>query len=173
MVTDNIGNSRSYGVEAQTWWQATKSLTFNGSAGYLNSRWKQAAAFGVSVDGNTIPNAPEFTASLRGDYSRRVAQDLLFDFSVDASYTSKFWWDLFNTPGSQEPSNWFVTPRIAIGSSSGSWTLSFRVSNALGKEFWTEYYPNIFQPPYPCGGCANLGAIGAPREYRLNLTLKH
>jgi iron complex outermembrane receptor protein len=176
-LINNIGDSRSYGLEAGTTWRALPDLTLGAAVGYLNARWKTAVVSGMPIDGNTPPNAPKATASLSADYSRLVGASLRFHANFDAAFKSRFWWDLQNTPGTQEPSYWIDNARIALGADNSSWEVAFRVTNLLNTKYWTEYTPNIFggggATNYPgCVGCTDTGSIGAPREYMIGLTFK-
>jgi iron complex outermembrane receptor protein len=174
-LISNIGDSRSYGVEASTTLRVSREFTLAASGGYLNAKWKNGVAFGPSINGNVIPNAPGLTGTFSADYSKPISSKLRINANVDANYTSGFWWDLLNTPG-QEPGYWMANARVGIGAENGAWELSFRVTNLLGAQYWTEYYPNLFGggPPYPaCVGCDNVGSIGAPREYMVSLSVKY
>lgn len=165
-LISNIGDSRTYGAEMTATLRPTAELSLTAGAGYLNARWKRATAFGTPIDGNEIPNAPNVTAMIGASYSRHAFGSLLFTTSVDMSYTDAMWWDLPNTPGSKEPPHWIGGFKASLGHETRGWQLSFRVSNILGAKYWTEYYPDFFPAgSYPCNGCNNIGAIGAPREF--------
>jgi iron complex outermembrane receptor protein len=173
-LISNIGDSRTYGAELTATWRATSALTIGVTGGYLNAKWIKATSFGKAIDGNTIPNAPETTASVSIGYSQPVFSKLRFDANFDAAYTAKFWWDLPNTPGSPEPAYWMNNARISVGEEHQAWQLSFRVKNMFNGRYWTEYYPNFFATgQYPCTGCANVGAVGVPREYSVAVAFKY
>jgi iron complex outermembrane receptor protein len=166
-VISNIGESRTYGTELNVSWRATPEITLSATGGYLNAKWQKAIYFGVPVDGNTIPNAPSVTASLSAAYWRPVFDRLRFDANIDMGYTSSFYWDPVNTPGSAEPSYWIGNARIALGAEHSAWQVAFRVSNFLGTKYWTEYYPDFAGPG------VNAGAIGAPRLFIASITVKY
>lgn len=173
-LTANIGNSRTYGVEASGSWLATDDLTLGIGAGYLNAKWKEGEVFGMPIDGNSIPNAPEVSGTLSAKYSRAVPGGFRVEGNVDMSYTDAMWWDLPNTPGSEEAPYWIGNARLGFGSADGTWEVAFRVSNLLGAKYWTEYFPNFFPAGgYPCAGCSDIGAIGAPREYFGSITFNY
>ena len=173
-LIDNIGNSRNYGAETSATWRATQEVTLGANGGYLNAKWKTAAVFGESIDGNTIPNAPEVTASVNAAYSRAVLGNLRFDGNFDMSYTDAMWWDLPNTPTSKEHPHWLGSLRAALGTDGRGWQVAFRVENILGAKYWTEYFPNFFPAgSYPCTGCSNIGAIGAPRAFIMSAAFRY
>jgi iron complex outermembrane recepter protein len=174
VLTSNIGDSRTYGVEANANWHPTSELHFGLGGGYLNARWTTATVFGARIDGNVIPNAPAATANASAGYSQPVFTKLEFDANFDLSYTDAMWWDLPNTPGSKENPHWIGNARVALGTQGRGWQVALRVTNLLSAKYWTEYYPNIFQPGgYPCNGCSDVGAIGAPRQFYGSVTYKY
>jgi len=172
----NIGDSRTYGVETSATWHPIRDLSLNVSGGYLNAKWKRATVFGAPIDGNTIPNAPEATGALNLRYSRPVLSGLKFDGNFDMAYTDAMWWDLPNTPGSKESPFWIGNLRLAIGPDRErpTWQVSLRATNIFGSKYWMEYFPNFFPAgAYPCAGCSNIGAIGAPRLYAASIEFKY
>jgi iron complex outermembrane receptor protein len=185
-LINNIGDSRSYGVEGSTTWRVVPRFTLNASAGYLNARWKNGPVYkllypapDVPIGGLTPPNAPELTANVGADYSQTVYEEFVFHANLDASYTSQFWWDVPNTLGSQEPAYWITNARASLGGKDRTWEVGFRVANLFGTKYWTEYYPYFFGGPGVTNGapncttCTDAGAIGAPRTYMLSILFRH
>lgn len=173
-LVNNIGNSRTYGLELGTNWRATDSLSFGLDGGYLNAKWRQASVFGASIDGNTVPNSPEVSGAFTVDYTMSLSNNLLFTTRFDTNYTDAMWWDLPNTPGSKEGPHFFSNLRFALGQEGRGWQVVVRATNLLNAHYWTEYGPNFFPPnALPCAGCNNYGAIGAPRQFFASLTYKH
>ena len=173
-LTSNIGDSRTYGIEADATWHPTTALRFGISGGYLNAKWTRATYFGTPIDGNAIPNAPMATADLSTGYSAPVFSNLKFDANFDVSYTDAMWWDLPNTPASKEPPHFLGNARIALGSDRRGWQGAFRVANLFGAKYWTEYYPAFFPPgTQPCPGCTDLGAPGARKQFFASVAYKY
>lgn len=173
-LTSNIGDSRTYGIEADATWHPTTALRFGISGGYLNAKWTRATYFGTPIDGNAIPNAPLATADLSTGYSAPVFSNLKFDANFDVSYTDAMWWDLPNTPASKEPPHFLGNARIALGSDRRGWQGAFRVANLFGAKYWTEYYPAFFPPgTQPCPGCTDLGAPGARKQFFASVAYKY
>jgi iron complex outermembrane receptor protein len=173
-LTSNIGDSRTYGIEADATWRPTTALRFGISGGYLNAKWTQATYFGTPINGNEIPNAPMATADLSTGYSVPVFSNLKFDANFDVSYTDAMWWDLPNTPASKEPPHFLGNARIALGSDHRGWQVALRVANLFGAKYWTEYYPAFFPPgTQPCPGCTDLGAPGARQQFFASVAYKY
>jgi iron complex outermembrane receptor protein len=165
-LVNNIGDSRSYGVEANVNWLATDNWRFGLSGGYLNAKWLSASYFGEVINGFPVPNAPNATASGNVAYTQPVFSNLRFDANFDVSYTDAMWWDLPNTPGSKEHPHFLGDARIALGTDHRGWQVALRVSNLFGARYWTEYAPALYGPgTYPCPNCTDLGVPGAPRQY--------
>jgi len=173
-LISNIGDSRTYGVEGSLNWHPTKELRFAVSGGYLNAKWTHALFFGTPIDGNAIPNAPDATASFSAGYSKPVFSNLKFDANFGLSYTDAMWWDLPNTPATKEPPHFLGDARIALGTDGRGWQVALRVANLFGAKYWTEYFPAFFPPgTYPCNGCSDMGAPGAPREVFGSVSFKY
>jgi iron complex outermembrane receptor protein len=173
-LVTNIGDSRTYGAEANVNWHATDELRFGISGGYLDAKWIQATYFGTSVSGNTLPNSPRVTSSFDTAYSRPVFTNLRVDANFDVGYTDAMWWDQPNTPGTKEPPHFLANARIALGADHRGWQVALRVSNLLGTKYWTEYYPSFFAPgTYPCASCTDMGAPGAPRQFFGSFSYKY
>jgi iron complex outermembrane receptor protein len=174
-LTSNIGDSRTYGVEAEATWHPTTTLRFGINGGYLNAKWTKATFFGTPIDGNEIPNAPNATADVSAGYSAPVFSHLKLDANFDVSYTDAMWWDLPNTPGSKEPPHFLGNARIALGTDHRGWQVAFRVSNVFGAKYWTEYFPAFFPPgnQLSCPGCTDMGAPGAPRQFFGSVSYKY
>ena len=173
-LISNIGDSRTYGVEGSLNWRPTKELRFGINGGYLNAKWIHALFFGTPVDGNEIPNAPEVTAGLSAGYSAPVFSNLKFDANFGLSYTDAMWWDLPNTRSTKEPPHLLGDARVALGTDGRGWQVALRVSNLFGARYWTEYFPGFFPPgAYPCAGCSDMGAPGAPRQVFGSLSYKY
>jgi iron complex outermembrane receptor protein len=173
-LINNIGDSRTYGVEADATWRPTAALRFGISSGYLNAKWTQATFFGTPINGNEIPNAPNATADLSAGYSAPVFSNLKFDANFDVSYTDAMWWDLPNTPATKEPPHFLGNARIALGSDHRGWQVAFRVANLFGAKYWTEYLPAFFPPgTYSCPGCSDIGTPGARRQFFGSVSFKY
>jgi iron complex outermembrane receptor protein len=173
-LISNIGDSRTYGLEADATWRPTTALRFGINGGYLNAKWIKATFFGTPIDGNEIPNAPRATADVSAGYSVPVSSNLKLDANFDVSYTDAMWWDLPNTPRTKEPPHFLGNARIALGSDHRGWQVAFRVANLFGAKYWTEYFPAFFPPgTYPCPGCSDMGSPGARRQFFASVAYKY
>jgi iron complex outermembrane receptor protein len=174
-LISNVGDARTYGVEANAAWRPTPELTLGINGGYLNAKWRHAIISGVPIDGNTVPNSPSATGNFSAEYRRPVFEGLAISANVNSSYTSSFWWDLANTPGKAEPAYWIGNARISLGAENRSWEVALGVTNMFGAHYWNEYNPGFYAPgqALPCPGCYDLGTPGAPRQVMVSVILKH
>lgn len=140
----NIGRSVSYGVEGGLTYRPIDGLTLAGSAGYLNSKWKDKDAlyFFQPVDGLTVPNAPEFTANVSIDYKIPVGSDLELGLRADYNHVSKFYWNIRNT--ANQPAYDLVNLRASIGDPDGRWEFAVRAENLFNQKYFNELTPDVF-----------------------------
>jgi iron complex outermembrane receptor protein len=171
---NNIGDSRTYGVEANVNCHPTDAWRFGISGGYLNAKWLTASYFGAPINGLVVPNAPNVTASLNTGYSRPVFTNLRVEANFDLSYTDAMWWDLPNTAGSKQLPHFIGDSRIALGTDHRGWQVALRVTNLFGARYWTEYVPGIFPPSFaPCPNCTDVGVPGARRQFFASVAYKY
>jgi iron complex outermembrane receptor protein len=171
---NNIGDSRTYGVEANVNCHPTDAWRFGISGRYLNAKWLTASYFGAPINGLVVPNAPNVTASLNTGYSRPVFTNLRVEANFDLSYTDAMWWDLPNTAGSKQLPHFIGDSRIALGTDHRGWQVALRVTNLFGAKYWTEYVPGIFPPSFaPCPNCTDVGVPGARRQFFASVAYKY
>jgi iron complex outermembrane recepter protein len=84
----NAGSSQRYGVELEARWQAMDTLHFLGSLAYTQTEFRELILNGVNRSGQSLPNAPEWTASIGANYQHGsgVFASLLFTYA-DSTYT--------------------------------------------------------------------------------------
>ncbi len=85
-VVVNGGEAHTQGVEAQVSYRLTESLvvTLNGSL--LEAEFDETVAASGIVEGTRIPDVAEANAAVLLDFSRRLADNLLFTASLDTVY---------------------------------------------------------------------------------------
>lgn len=104
--TDNIGESRSMGLEVESQWLAAKGLTVNMNFAYLNTEILNFVSKGlnpvtfeeISIDesGNQLPASPEYSGNININYILPLTERLNLESSVDYNYQSEVFWDLSN-----------------------------------------------------------------------------
>ena len=90
----NAAKVITQGIEAEFNLQATDNLSFQGSAGYLDATFDSfpgGGSAGTDASGNDLINAPEWTASFGGVYTREIpALDAKLLTRLDLTYTDGY-----------------------------------------------------------------------------------
>ena len=171
----NIGDTTTYGLEAEFNYLLTDSLTIGASVGWTEAEWEDGSVFNlVSVEGLTPPNTPEFSGTAYADASWPVLNDkYLFNARLDFSHQGERYWDIANT--SESSSYNLLNVRFGFASADERWELALSGHNLLDEEYWTEAFPNIQGNPADsqdglCGGSGcHLALLGKSRSYTASL----
>ena len=150
----NVGRATNKGVELELGARAAPGLDLLSAFGYTHARFGSgAASSGISVEGNKIPNTPDYTFSVGAQYST-VAGPATIQGRADAVFYGSFQYDDQNSLGQDAYS--LVNLRLAA---SGRFLFGeLLIRNA----FDTRYIPLAFAYPNfaPSGF---MGEMGAPR----------
>ncbi len=159
----NVGGATSKGVEVELGARAAEGVDLFAGVGYTNARFGEGSiSSGVNVEGNDIPNTPEYTFSTGAQYSRAVGPTTVVS-RADAVFYGAFQYDDQNSLGQDAFS--LVNLRLAV---SGKFlTAELLVRNA----FDTHFIPLAF--PYPNFAPSGfMGEMGAPRTVSLGLGVR-
>jgi len=151
----NVGGASSNGVEFEIGARAAPGVDLFTAVGYTHARFGAGSnSSGVPVEGNKIPNTPDYTVSAGAQYSRPVGPATL-QARADAVFYGAFQYDDQNSLGQDAYS--LVNFRFAAVGRFLTGELLIR--NA----FDTEYIPLAF--PYPSFARVSgfMGEMGAPR----------
>jgi len=150
----NVGGASSKGVEFELAARAAPGVDLFGAVGYTHARFGDGSvSSGVSVEGNKIPNTPDYTTSMGVQYSRAFGSA-----SIAARADAVFYGSLqYNDQNSMSQDAYSlvnfrlgVTGRLLLG--------ELVIRNA----FDTHYIPLAF--PYPNFAPSGfVGEMGAPR----------
>lgn len=143
-LIDNIGQANVWGVEGSITARPTPELTINASAGYLDSKWKNAVYFLETYDGNRTPFSPEFTAKGSIDYTLPVSENYGLNLRADVTYSGSFYWDIPNL--FQQDAYAVVGLRAAFSPNDGPWEIYGRVQNLFDTGYNDELIPNNIAP---------------------------
>ena len=180
-VVTTIDQMYIRGVEADFDWQATDNLSVYGGFGLLNSEIEQNVNRPLSV-GNDVPQAPDRTYNLGGQFEMPVSTGMDFFARVDWQYVGKTWfhtlqgqetptiWQAFFFPGinqnfSKSARDSFDTINLRAGIEGENWTVT-----AWGRNIGDESYLEEVIPAPEFGGSflhqAAEAAYGVELEYR-------
>ena len=94
----NVGGASSSGVEFELNARVHPNVDVFGGIGYTKATFKDdSISGGIAVGGNTIPNTPDYTASLGIQLSRTLAQGMSLYGRAEALFTGAFEYDDLNT----------------------------------------------------------------------------
>ena len=151
----NVGGASSNGVEFELGARAAPGVDLFTAIGYTHARFGAGAiSSGVDVEGNKIPNTPDYTVSAGAQYSRAMGPATL-QARADAVFYGAFQYNDQNSLGQDAYS--LVNLRFAAVGRFLTGELLLR--NA----FDTHYIPLAF--PYPGFASVSgfMGEMGAPR----------
>ncbi|MGD1947444.1 MAG: TonB-dependent receptor [Croceivirga sp.] len=166
--TDNIGESRTAGIELETEFLISKGLTLGLNGGYLNTEIIEYEGFVpdpvnglVEVDfaGKQLILAPEFNASGNLQFIQPINSKINFEFNADYTYQSEYFFDLDNL-NFQEGFG-LLNGRVGLTSKN----LDFFI---WGKNLTDETY---FSYGYGISGFVSA-AFGIPQTYGASITTK-
>jgi iron complex outermembrane receptor protein len=151
----NVGGAVSKGVEIEIGARAAPGVDLFTAIGYTHARFGDgSSSSGVSVEGNKIPNTPDYTFSAGAQYSRPVGPATVLG-RADAVFYGAFQYNDQNSLGQDAYS--LVNLRFAV-------THRFLTGEVLVRNaFDTRYIPLAF--PYPSFARVSgfMGEMGAPR----------
>jgi iron complex outermembrane receptor protein len=159
----NVGGAASKGVEVEIGARAAPGVDLFTSVGYTHARFADGSiSSGVNVEGNKIPNTPEYTTSAGVQYSRVFGPATILG-RADAVFYGSFQYNDQNSLGQEAYS--LVNIRLAA---TGRFLLGeLLVRNA----FDTRYIPLAF--PYPSFAPSGfMGEMGAPRTISVSAGIR-
>ena len=94
----NVGGATSSGVEFELNARVHPNVDVFGGIGYTKAEFKDdSISGGVPVGGNTVPNTPDYTASLGIQLSRNLSQGTTLYGRAEATFSGAFEYDDLNT----------------------------------------------------------------------------
>jgi outer membrane receptor protein involved in Fe transport len=176
----NVGDSRSYGIEAGVTIKPVRQLTLRGGVGYLNAKWKNGEfdqpgdVFDPKpVKGLRIPFSSSFTANGSIEWRQEIGSRNVLSLRADATHTGALYWDVFNF-GRADPYT-LVGARIAFGDADKRWEISLRADNLFDKGYFTELGYAFRGTAGPNGTCTpadcSQGYPGMPRNFTGTLSI--
>ena len=159
----NVGGAVSKGVEVELGARAAPGVDLFTAIGYTHARFGAgSSSSGVDVEGNKIPNTPDYTASAGVQYSRAFGRATVLG-RADAVFYGSFQYNDQNSLGQDAYS--LVNLRLAV-------TGGFLIGELLVRNaFDTRYIPLAF--PYPSFAPSGfMGEMGAPRTVSVSLGVR-
>ena len=140
VLLTNLDQVDVTGLELELVWAPIEGLEISASASFLDSQINDNSVVSAvtveSVDGNTLPNAPESAASLMARYVFDVSDGLQATLQASANYTGDHYVSIENL-SVNEQSYTLVGARAALSDSAGNWELSLYGENLTNEIFVT------------------------------------
>ncbi|MEM6736996.1 MAG: TonB-dependent receptor [Bacteroidota bacterium] len=167
--TDNVGKSRSLGLEIESQWVATKGLTFSTNLGYLNTEILDYISSGIDFNtgaeiqndesGNDLPVSPEFNGNLNANYILPINDRFNLETSVDYIYQTEIFWNVQNDI--TQDAYGLLNAKIGV------------TSKNMDVFFWGKNLTDIayFSYGYGVGGFSGA-SFGLPQTYGFTVTGK-
>jgi len=135
-MVQNIGDTKSQGIELEGRVLVTQNFELAGTYAYLDSEITRSLHPDVSV-GNATPQSPKHSASAQAHY---YIESGLGEWKLSGiwTYSDKFWFDIFNTL--EQPSYNKLDLRVGLTADSGRWMVAGFVDNATDEEYYAERY---------------------------------
>lgn len=134
--TTNAASARSKGFEFDANWKTpVEGLSLRGGFAYTRARYTDyvgapcyagqtvamgctlqptTASFGQDLSGQVIVRSPKWGATMGGSWLFDVADDTTLGFNADANYTTGFYAEGTNKPGSWQKSYWLLDASVYV-----------------------------------------------------------
>ena len=156
----NVGGATSSGVEFELNARVHPSIDIFSAVGYTHARFTQGSvSSGVNVGGNTIPNTPDYTATIGAQLSHPLAQGVSLYARGEATFYGAFEYDDMNTAGQES----YSLANFRAGVRGGYLFAEAWIRNA----FDTRYIP-VALPYGALAPSGFLGEMGRPRTFGLS-----
>jgi iron complex outermembrane receptor protein len=159
----NVGGATSKGLELELAARAAPGVDLFAAFGYTHARFDACSVSGpISIEGNTLPNTPDTTFSVGGQYSRVIGSATALG-RIDIVRSGAFQYDDANSLGQEA----YTLVNLRGGYTANRWLAEVFVRNA----FDAEYIPLAF--PYPNFAPSGfMGEMGAPRSIGASVGLR-
>jgi len=162
---ENIGNSRSYGVELETEFIVAQGLNLTGNLGYLKTEFTDYTYTGFTGtefdnEGNMQVMSPEWSGSLGANYTAKLNKKWKGSIVLDYQFQSEVFFDPENT--SSQEGYGVLNARLVVGSKNLEFAL-------WAKNLTDETYLSY---GYSVSGSGIFASYGLPQTYGATLTGK-
>ena len=159
----NIDRSEVGGLEIEGIAQITDRLRISGGVGFLHGKAKKGLVSGIDVSGDTLPNSPDFSATLATDLDVWSGEAGTFTAHFDANYNGAQYFTLPHDTRTLVGSYAVFDMRLGFASSNEAWEAGLWVRN-LGDQFYKTDVISL------AGFGLDYTHIGPPRTYGADIT---
>lgn len=162
----NIPKSRILGGELELLVRPVAGVRINAGLGLLSTKIRDGVLSGVSLIGNRLPNAPKATASAGIDWDVMDNDGGKLTLNVNGSYTSKQYYDLFNTKRIAQGGYALVNGQISYRFADDRYGIA-----VWGKNIFNKYYHRYAIDLTPSFGFDYIH-LGDPRTFGISVDAK-
>jgi iron complex outermembrane receptor protein len=160
----NIDRSEVLGFELEGIAQLTEGWRLSGGVGFLDGEAKQGIVSTISVAGDTLPNSPDWSATLASDLDVWSWSAGTLNLHLDANYVGAQYFTLPHDPRTRVSSYVLFDMRIGFEAGSERWDAGFWVKN-LGNKFYKTDVISL------AGFGLDYTHIGPPRTFGGDFTI--
>jgi iron complex outermembrane receptor protein len=132
----SVSKSRIDGFELESIYRLTSNTRLNFNLGLLDPKYLAGEVDGISVAGNQIVNAAKITATIGTDLTLYSADKNKLTLSLNDVYTSRVYYDVFNTSNIAQSGYWLANGKLNW--SSGKYEFSLYANNLFDRHYF-EY----------------------------------
>lgn len=183
--TINAASARNYGLEVELQAKIARGLNFDAFATYLNAKFKSfctgyyrdgmedgGTVYGrcptnsalVSLKGNQLPNAPEFSFGAGLTYTVPLGEVGDLDLRAEMNWQDRVYFTEFNNQDATQAAYALVNLSASFKSVDEHWSASAWVRNLTDKDVIAN---NIVSAPLY--GSVRVGSLMPPRTYGLTI----
>jgi len=159
----NIKRSEVLGFEIESIAQITDRWRLSGGVGFLDGEAKKGIVSGIDVKGDTLPNSPDFSATVASNFDVWTGDFGTFGWHIDMNYVGAQYYTLPHVKRTLIDGYALFDTRFTFESSSERWEAGFWIKN-LADEF---YFTDIISL---AGFGLDYTHIGPPRTYGADVT---
>jgi iron complex outermembrane receptor protein len=172
--TVNAASARNYGLEAELRAKPAAGLTLELFGTYLNAKYRQfengyyRANFAtVSLAGNTLDNAPEFSFRAGANYDLPISIPGKINLRGDVTWQDRVYFTEFNNADATQAPYALVNAGIGYTSEDKHWSLDIWGRNLTDHFIFSN---NIITAPLY--NSVRVGTVAPPRTYGVTLGVK-
>jgi iron complex outermembrane recepter protein len=135
----NAGDVSTKGIELDFEAKLDKQFTLAGAVANTKARVDRfncpVATTCPSLNGETLPSAPEWKLNVRANYNMQVGNGLKLDLGADYSYQTRVQFDLSTSLNTVQPAYGIVNASIALSSPVSGWRIALQGKNLGDKSY--------------------------------------
>jgi iron complex outermembrane receptor protein len=159
----NIDRTEVLGFEIETIAQITDRWRISGGVGFLDGEAKKGVVSGIDVKGDTLPNAPDFSASVASDLDLWTGDYGTLTWHIDGNYVGAQYYTLPHVRRTLVDNYALFDTRFTFASASEKWEAGFWIRN-IGDDFYRTDIISL------AGFGLDYTHVGPPRTYGGDVT---